>query len=604
MTDTDITETDGSSGARFGRRLTKGVVVERTVADVMVATLKASGVRRVYGLPGDSINGFTDALRREGDVAWEHVRHEEAAAFAAAGEATMTGQLAVCAASCGPGNLHLINGLFDANRSRVPVLAIAAHIPREEIGGGYFQETHPQELFRECSVYSELVSVPEQLPRVLEMAMRSAIERGGVAVVVIPGEIFLHHGGHDARAGVIRPSSSVIRPSDEALGAAAEVLNEADRVTILAGAGCRGAHDEVVALAGALKAPVVHALRGKEWVEYDNPYDVGMTGLLGFASGYRAMEHCDALLMLGTDFPYRPFYPENARVVQVDVRGEQIGHRIPVDVGLVGTVKDTIEALLPHVENGRDATHLARMTSHYRRTRERLDALANTHSDRGPIHPQILAKAIDEIASDDAVFLADVGSPVIWATRYLRMNGRRRLIGSFNHGSMANAMPQAIGVQASQPGRQVVTLSGDGGVAMMLGELLTLRQQELPVKVVVFNNGALAFVELEMKADGIVNYGTDLENPSFADVARAVGLHGVRIEHPSELGDGLRAAFAHDGPAVVEVMTVRQELSIPPGITADQAKGFTLWATRSILSGRGDEVLEVAKTNVRELAVE
>jgi len=604
MTDTDITETDGSSGARFGRRLTKGVVVERTVADVMVATLKASGVRRVYGLPGDSINGFTDALRRDGDLAWEHVRHEEAAAFAAAGEATMTGQLAVCAASCGPGNLHLINGLFDANRSRVPVLAIAAHIPREEIGGGYFQETHPQELFRECSVYSELVSVPEQLPRVLEIAMRFAIERSGVAVLVIPGEIFLHHASHDVRAGVIRSTSSVIRPSDDALRAAADVLNAAERVTILAGAGCRGAHDEVVALAGALKAPVVHALRGKEFVEYDNPYDVGMTGLLGFASGYRAMEHCDALLMLGTDFPYRPFYPENARVVQVDVRGEQIGHRIPVEVGLLGTVKDTIEALLPHLEDGRDATHLARMTSHYRRTRERLDALADTHSDRGPIHPQILAKAIDEIAADDAVFLADVGSPVIWATRYLRMNGRRRLIGSFNHGSMANALPQAIGVQASHPGRQVVTLSGDGGIAMMLGELLTLRQQELPVKVIVFNNGALAFVELEMKADGIVNFGTDLDNPSFADVARAVGLHGVRIERPSELEDGLRAAFAHDGPAVIEVMTAHEELSIPPGITAAQAKGFTLWATRSILSGRGDEVLEVAKTNIRELALE
>jgi pyruvate dehydrogenase (quinone) len=599
-----MTETDSSNGAGFAHRLTKGVVMSGTVADVMVATLKASGVRRVYGLPGDSINGFTDALRRDGDVAWEHVRHEEAAAFAAAGEAAMTGQLAVCAASCGPGNLHLVNGLFDANRSRVPVLAIAAHIPREEIGGGYFQETHPQELFRECSVYSELVSVPEQLPRVLEIAMRFAIERSGAAVVVVPGEIFLHHAGHHAHAGLIRPSSSVIRPSDEELGAAAELLNAAERVTILAGAGCRGAHDEVVALAGALKAPVVHALRGKEWVEYDNPYDVGMTGLLGFASGYRAMEHCDALLMLGTDFPYRPFYPEHARVVQVDVRGEQIGHRVPVEVGLVGTVKDTIEALLPRLEDGRDATHLARMTSHYRRTRERLDALADTHSDRGPIHPQILAKAIDEIAADDAVFLADVGSPVIWASRYLHMNGRRRLIGSFNHGSMANAMPQAIGVQASHPGRQVVTLSGDGGIAMMLGELLTLRQQQLPVKVVVFNNGALSFVELEMKADGIVTYGTDLENPSFADVARAIGLHGVRVEHPSELEDGLRTAFAHDGPAVIEVMTDRQELSIPPGITADQARGFTLWATRSILSGRGDEVLQVAKSNIRELALE
>jgi pyruvate dehydrogenase (quinone) len=590
--------------ARDVAHLAKGAVVPTTVADVMVATLKASGVRRVYGLPGDSINGFTDALRRDGEVVWEHVRHEEAAAFAAAGEAAMTGQLAVCAASCGPGNLHLINGLFDANRSRVPVLAIAAHIPRVEIGDSYFQETHPQELFRECSVYSELVSVPEQLPRVLEIAMRHAIERGGVGVVVVPGEIFTHEVPHDIHPSVIAPAASVIRPSDDALATVAEALNAAERVTILAGAGCGGAHDEVVALASALKAPVVHTLRGKEFVEYDNPYDVGMTGLLGFTSGYRAMEHCDALLMLGTDFPYRPFFPEHARVIQVDVRGEHLGRRVPVDIGLVGTVKDTIAALLPRLTNGRDATHLARMQSHYRRTREKLDGLAKTHGDRGPIHPQVTAAAVERVAADDAVFLADVGTPTLWAARYLRLNGRRRLIGSFNHGSMANALPQAIGVQASHPGRQVVSLSGDGGLSMLMGELLTLRQQHLPVKVVVLNNGALAFVELEMKADGIVTFGTDLDNPSFAEVARAIGLHGVRVEHPDELDDALRAAFAHDGPAVVEVMTVRQELSIPPNITAEQAKGFTLWATRSVLSGRGDEVLEVAKTNLRELAIE
>ncbi|MBV8987726.1 MAG: ubiquinone-dependent pyruvate dehydrogenase, partial [Solirubrobacterales bacterium] len=442
-----------------------------TVADVIVATLKASGVRRIYGLPGDSVNGFTDALRRDGELIWAHVRHEEAAALAAAGEAAMTGQLAVCAASCGPGNLHLINGLYDANRSRVPVLAIAAHIPREEIGGSYFQETHPQELFRECSVYSELVSVPGQMPRVLEIAMRFALERSGVAVVVIPGEIFLHPAGRDVRTGVIRPSSSVVRPTDDALAAAAELLNAAERVTILAGAGCQGAHDELISVAGTLKAPVVHAMRGKEFVEYDNPYDVGMTGLLGFASGYRAMEHCDALLMLGTDFPYRPFYPDNARVVQVDVRGEHIGRRVPVEVGLVGTVKDTVQALLPRLNPARDGAHLKRMTAHYRRTRKRLDALAQRHGDRGPVHPQTIAAAIDTIAAEDAVFLADVGTPTLWAARYLRMNGRRRLLGSFNHGTMANALPQAIGVQASHPGRQVITLSGDGGVAMLMGDL-------------------------------------------------------------------------------------------------------------------------------------
>jgi pyruvate dehydrogenase (quinone) len=447
-----------------------------------------------------------------------------------------------------------------------------------------------------------MVSVPEQMPRVLEIAMRHAIERGGVAVVVIPGEVFLARAPGDARPASIRPTSSMTRPSEEALARAAELLNGAGRVTILAGDGCRGAHDELVALAGVLQAPIVHALRGKDAIEYDNPYDVGMTGLLGYASGYRAMEHCDALLMLGTDFPYRPFFPDDARVVQVDVRGENIGRRVAVDVALVGTVKDTIDALIGRLVPDRDGEHLERMTAHYRRTRKKFDALATRGADRGPIHPQALARAIDAGAADDAVFVVDVGTPTLWAARYLHMNGRRRLLGSFNHGSMANALPQAIGVQASHPGRQVVTLSGDGGLAMLLGELLTLRQRRLPVKVVVFNNGALSFVELEMKADGIVNFGTDLDNPSFAEIGRAVGLHAVRIEHPGELDEGLRAAFAHDGPALVEVMVARQELAMPPQVTLEQARGFTLWATRSVLSGRGDEVIEVARTNLRDLA--
>jgi pyruvate dehydrogenase (quinone) len=577
--------------------------VSSTIADVVVATLKASGVRRVYGLPGDSLNGLTDALRRDGDLAWIHVRHEEAAAFAACGEATVTGELAVCAASCGPGNLHLVNGLFDAQRSGVPVLALAAHIPREEIGGGYFQETHPQELFRECSVYAELVSIPEQLPHVLAIAMRTAIERRGVAVVVVPGEVFQAASPGGGSAHAILPTATVARPADAALDGAAALLNDAARVTILAGAGCAGAHAEVVALAQRLQAPIVHTLRGKELLEYDNPYDVGMTGLLGFSSGYRAMEHCDALLMLGTDFPYRPFFPDDARVVQVDVRGERIGRRVPVDVALVGTVKDTADALVGRLDE-HGSEHLEQMTAHYRRARRRLDGLTHSRGDGGPLHPQVLTRAIDELAADDAVFTADVGLPTLWAARHLTVNGRRRLFGSFIHGTMANALPQAIGAQAADPGRQVVALAGDGGLAMLLGELLTLRQNRLPVKVVVYNNGALGFVELEMKADGIVTFGTELDNPSFAAIAEAVGLHAVRVERPSELGEGLGAAFGHPGPALVEVMVERQELAIPPRITAAQAGGFTLWATRSILSGRGDEVVEVAKVNLRELALD
>jgi pyruvate dehydrogenase (quinone) len=576
-----------------------------TVADTIVATLRASGVRRVYGLPGDSLNGFTDAIRRDGELAWEHVRHEESAALAAAGEAAMTGRLAVCAASCGPGGVHLANGLYDAHRSGVPVLAIAAHIPREEIGGDYFQETHPQELLRGCSVYAELVSVPEQLPRVLEMAMRHALERRGVAVVVVPGEVFRHRAGAAPPPTAIRASATRIRPDDATLLAAADVLNAGERVTILAGAGCRDAHDELIGLAERLQAPVVHSLRGKEWVEHDNPYNVGMTGLLGFPSGYRAMERCDVLLMLGTDFPYRQFLPDHARVIQVDVRGEVIGRRVGVEIALVGTVKDTIDALLPRLTGRRDAAHLRAMTEHYRDSRARFDDQAATgRRAHAAIHPQALTAAVDRIAAYDAVFLADVGTPTLWAARHLTMNGRRRLIGSFTHGTMANALPQALGVQASHPGRQVVALSGDGGLSMLLGELLTLRQRRLPVKVVVYNNGALGFVELEMKADGLVTFGTDLDNPSFADIGRAIGLHAVRVERPADLEVGLREALAAPGPAVIEVMTARQELSLPPHVTAQQAKGFGLWAMRSVLSGHGDEVLDLAQTNLSQLTDE
>jgi pyruvate dehydrogenase (quinone) len=575
----------------------------RTGADFVVATLKASGVRRVYGLPGDSLNGLTDALRRESELTWQHVRHEESAALAAAAEAAVTGQLAVCAASCGPGNLHLINGLFDAQRSRVPVLALAGHIPQAEIGSGYFQETHPQDLFRECSVYVELVSVAEQLPRLLQIAMRTALERRGVAVLVIPPEIFKHPAASGPVVAV-HPTTSVVRPDGTELAAAAAVLNSARAVTVLAGAGCEGAHDELVSIAARLKAPIVHAMRGKEFVEYDNPYDVGMTGLLGFVSGYRAMEHCDALLVLGSDFPYGPFYPDGARIVQVDVRGEQIGRRVPVEVPLVGTVKDTVSALLPLLHEGRDVAHLERMTAHYRRARRRMDKTAAPGRSAGPLHPQTVAVAIDRLAAQDAVLIPDVGTPTLWAARYFGMNGQRRLIGSFSHGTMANALPQAVGAQAAFPDRQVVAFSGDGGLAMLLGELLTLRQQGLPVKVVVLNNGSLGFVELEMKADGFVNFGTDLDNPNFADVANAVGVHGIRVERPAELDDALRDAFSRPGPALVDVMTHRQELAIPPKVTVKQAAGFTLWATRSVLDGDATTVIDVARTNLRQIAFE
>jgi pyruvate dehydrogenase (quinone) len=570
-----------------------------TVAQHIIATLRASGVTRVYGLPGDSLNGFTDAIRRAEAISWEHVRHEETAAFAAGADAAITGRLGVCAGSCGPGNLHLINGLFDAQRSRLPVLAIAAHIPLVEVGSEYFQETHPQELFRECSVYCELVSNPEMAPRIVEMAMRAAIEESGVAVVVIPGEVFL--GPLADRGNQMRPvlpTRSVVRPDDDSLRRAADILNAGSRVTILGGAGVAGAHNDLIRLAGTLNAPIVHTLRGKEHIEYDNPYDVGMTGLLGFASGYKAIKEADVLLMLGTDFPYQQFYPDDAKVIQVDIRGAHLGRRTPIDVGMVGAVKDTLAALQPLLAQKHEREHLDRALNHYRRTRKSLDALAVNDRDRTPIRPEYVAGLANRLASDDAVFTFDVGSPTIWAARYLTMNGRRRLLGSFNHGTMACALPSAIGAQSAERQRQVIALAGDGGLTMLFGELITLLQNNLPVKVIVFNNSSLSFVELEMKAAGFVNFGTDLTNPDFAAVVRAMGMFGRRVEQPGDLEQALTDAFSHDGPALVDVVTARQELSIPPAITGEQAKGFTLYAIRTILAGRADELLDLVTTNV------
>lgn len=570
-----------------------------TIADQVISALTLSGVRRVYGLPGDSLNGFTDAIRRSGDLTWQHVRHEETAAFAAAADAALTGQLAVCAGSCGPGNLHLINGLFDAQRSRVPVLAIAAHIPRTEIGSEYFQETHPQDLFRECSVYCELVSTPEMAPRILEMAMRAAVEDNGVAVVVIPGEIFLQRAGETGWATCpVRPTRSIVRPDDESVRRAADILNAAERVTILGGAGVAGSHDALIEVASTLQAPIVHALRGKEFIEYDNPFDVGMTGLLGFASGYKAIKEADTLLMLGTDFPYQQFYPEGATVIQVDIRGRNLGRRTPIDLGLRGSVADTLAALQPLLRPKTDRDHLDRSLKHYRKTRAQLDSLAVNDRDKTPIRPEYVAALANRLASNDAVFTCDVGSPVVWAARYLTMNGRRRLIGSFNHGTMANALPHAIGAQTAFPDRQVVALAGDGGLTMLFGELVTLIQNRLPVKVIVFNNSSLNFVELEMKAAGIVTFGTDLVNPDFAAVAQAMGVFGRRVTEPGELERAIGDALTYDGPAVVDVHTARQELSIPPAITVEQAKDFSLYAIRTILAGRADELLDLVTTNV------
>ncbi len=567
------------------------------VAEFIVDSLMSLGVRRIYGVVGDSLNALTEAVRVRKEIDWVGVRHEEVAAFAAGAEAHLTGRLAVCAGSCGPGNMHLINGLYDCHRSRVPVLAIAAQIPSRELGTNYFQETRPDILFKGCSHYCEPIEHPYQAPRVLEIALRSAIGQQGVSVVSIPGDIAL------ARAPDVRPVSfdaprPAIRPSDGELRELAALLNRGKKVTILAGAGCAGAHEALVEAAGVLRAPIVHALRGKEHVEYDNPFDVGLTGLLGFASGYYAMCDCDVLLMLGTDFPYPQFYPERAAVAQVDLRPENLGRRARLDVGCVGDVRETLRALLPLLERKSDSHHLERAVAHYRRTRSALDELARGEPGRKPIHPQYLTRVVDELAAADAIFTCDVGLPTLWAARYLSMNGRRRLVGSFSHGSMANAMPQAIGAQLSHPGRQVVALCGDGGFSMLMGDLLTIRSRRLPVKLVVYNNSSLGFVEIEMKAAGLLDFGTELDNPSFADLANAAGIQGIRVEDPGELPDAVRRALAHDGPSLLDVVVNRQELAMPPAIQLEQAKGFTLYMLKAVMNGRGDEILELAKTNL------
>ena len=570
-----------------------------TAAEVIIRTLVASGVRRVYGLPGDSLNGITDAIRKHDDIEWIHVRHEEVAAFAAGAEAHLTGSLVVCAGSCGPGNLHLINGLFDCHRSRVPVLAIAAQIPSEELGTNYFQETHPETLFRDCSHYCSTVANAKHVPRLLGIAIQSAISLRGVSVLVIPGDVLLADCDESAVTMDVSMPTVRILPSAVELARATTLLNEAQAVTILAGAGCAGAHTEVMAIAERIKAPVVHALRGKEHLDYDNPYSAGMTGLLGHPSGYHAIMDCDVLLMLGTDFPYTQFYPEgNAKIIQVDIRGEQIGRRTHVDVGLVGTVVDTVNALLPTLATRSDTKHLNRAKDTYAKVSENFAKQAVGEAGHTPIHPQYLTSLVSELAADDAIFTCDVGTPTTWSARYLRMNGRRRLIGSFCHGSMASALPQAIGAQAAFKSRQVVSLSGDGGIAMLLGDLLTLRQMQLPVKIIVYNNSALSFVELEMKAAGILEFGTELVNPSFAAVAKACGMFGERVEQPEDLRGAIERAFAHDGSALLDVVVNRQELSMPPSIELKQATGFGIYAMRAIMNGRGDEVIDLARTNM------
>ncbi len=574
--------------------------MKKTIADAVVETLVNAGVKRIFGITGDSLNAIIDAVRRSGKIEWIHVRHEEVAAFAAGAEAELNGTIAVCAGSSGPGNLHLINGLYDCYRNRVPVLAIAAHIPSDEIGSGYFQATHPEQIFQECSDFCETITTEKQMPRTLTMAIQTAIGKSTVSVVVLPGDIAsLEESSHPVPERVGYPAKPIVHPSADDLQLLANYLNEGKKITLLCGAGCRGAHAEVMELCARLQSPMVVALRGKEHLEYDNPYFVGLTGLIGYASGYRATMDCDVLLMLGTDFPYRQFYPEKAAILQVDINPANLGRRTPLAHGVCGDVKDTVRQLLPLLQVKDNSDHLQKSVERYNKVREELDEMAvKGNSVKNGMHPQYLTKVVSDAAAPNAVFTADVGTPTVWAARYLEMNEQRRLIGSFNHGTMANALPQAIGVQATERDRQVISFSGDGGLSMLMGDLITLKQHNLPVKVVVFNNSALSFVELEMKAGGYLESGTDLHATDFAAVANALGIQGIRVEDPEQLEDAVARALSHDGPVLLDVLVNRQELSMPPTITMQQAKGFSLWMAKAIMNGRGDELIDLAKSNL------
>ena len=575
------------------------------VAEQLVSQLIDAGVHRVYGIVGDSLNPIVDAIRKsggskKGGIDWVHVRHEEAAAFAAAAEAQLTGKLAVCAGSCGPGNLHLINGLYDAQRSAAPVLAIASHIPSVQIGQMYFQETHPDRLFNECSVYNEMISSAEQAPRVVNAAIRHAVELSGVSVISLPGDV------SDLKATSPSPKyvpsrRPVLTPNEEDVRQLADVLNRAKKVAIFAGAGVEGAHDEVIELADVLKAPIGHTLRGKDFIQYDNPFDVGMTGLLGYGAAAEGMNDADVLIMLGTDFPYDQFLPDTF-TVQVENHPEKLGRRTDISLPIHSDVKPLIAALLPLLDRDRsDAFLKAKVKKHSKIMHSPIGAYTRNAEHMKPIHPEYAAHILNEVASKDAIFTADTGMCNVWTARYIDPLGTRRLIGSFLHGSMANALPHAIGAQVAFPNRQVISVSGDGGLSMLLGELVTARMYNLPIKVVVFNNSTLGMVKLEMLVNGLPDYGTDVHDVNYADVASAIGFHGERVTEPSRLRGALQEAFAYNGPALIEVMTDPNALSLPPEIRSGQVIGFATAMSKIVLNRGAGEAVAMATSNMRNI---
>ncbi|MEQ9999435.1 MULTISPECIES: pyruvate dehydrogenase [unclassified Corynebacterium] len=573
----------------------------RNYAEQLVETLEKQGVEHIYGLVGDSLNPIVDAVRRS-SIEWIHVRNEEAAAFAAEADSLTTGKLAVCAASCGPGNTHLIQGLYDANRNGAKVLALASHIPSRQIGSHFFQETHPEQIFQECSGYCEMVMSGDQGGVVLHHAIQSTMAGNGVSVLVIPGDVSTEEVDDDTFVeSKISTGRPVVYPDPAEAAALTQAINEAESVAFFVGAGAKNAREQVLQLAEKVKAPIGHALGGKMYIQYDNPFDVGMSGLLGYGAAHEATHEADLLILLGTDFPYNDFLPKG-NVAQVDINGSHIGRRTKISYPVTGDVAATIDNILPHVEEKKDRSFLDKMLKkHYDKLEHVVEAYTSNVEKHTPIHPEYIADLIDQEADDDAIFTVDTGMCNVWGARYITPNGKREQIGSFRHGTMANALPQAIGAQQANPGRQVITFSGDGGLSMLMGELLTVKLHQLPVKMFVFNNSSLGMVKLEMLVGGIPEHETDHESVDFSKIAEAAGIKTFRIEDPKQAPKQIKKALAYNGPALIDVVTDPNALSLPPTLTFDQLLGFSKAATRTVFGGGVGSMLSMAKSNLRNI---
>jgi pyruvate dehydrogenase (quinone) len=571
------------------------------VADQMVEMLVNAGIKRIYAVTGDSLNEVNDAVRREGSIKWVHVRHEEAGAYAAGAEAQLTGSLACCAGSSGPGHVHLINGLYDAHRSGAPVIAIASTVASFEYGTEYFQETNTIKLFDDCSHYNHVATTAKQFPRMLQAGIQAALHRKGVSVLGVPGDLTSMDAEEIMTSTQNFDQAAVTRPNDEDISKLAALVNHHKKITMFCGIGAADAHDEVVALSLKLNAPVAYSFRSKMDIQYDNPNEVGMTGLLGLPSAYHSMHESDLLLLLGTDFPYTQFMPTNCKIVQIDIKPERIGRRAKVDVGLSGSVKDTLAALLPLVEQHNDDSFLKAQLEFYGHVKKNMRVYVDDAGKKENIHPEYISSLINELATDDAIFTVDTGMSCVWGARYINATGKRKMIGSFNHGSMANAMPQAIGAALACPGRQVIALCGDGGLSMLLGDLATITQYNLPIKIIVFNNRSLGMVKLEMEVAGLPDWQTDMHNPDFAMVAKAMGMKGITVTDPDEARQALIEGLIYKGPALINIMTDPNALAMPPKVELGQVKGMALSMSKLMLSGRMDEVVDTIKANYKHL---